>query len=298
MRVIADACGGLHEAHELRGKDGSLARSRPPRRLAAKYPRRAPTERPKSSTSASPRHATAWPTRRTGDPQGQDPVHGARAGARQAGRPPRRRLGHWRDPLSSSRGRPPYKGPNQLATLHLLTSGRPPLPLPPGVPAPSAVIARALAHDPECATRRRPSSSARWSRRSCKRGRRRAIADVAEFAAEHLASRAKARREAVELALSAAAERARVEDLLQPTANDTRSSRISAKVLTALGAMAASEPVPPRSLSENSSATIGPAATMISPAPENRPPAGATRGGDSPSPSQSQSESGFRPWVV
>src|SRR6185312_7279094 len=48
-------------------------------------------------------------------------------------------------------GKPAYDADNQLATLHLLTSGRPPLPIPAErAPAPvAAVLRKALSHDPE-----------------------------------------------------------------------------------------------------------------------------------------------------
>ena len=47
-------------------------------------------------------------------------------------------------------GRRAFDGENHLATLHLLTSGRPPLPLPPSVhPAVSAIVRRALSQGPE-----------------------------------------------------------------------------------------------------------------------------------------------------
>ena len=45
-------------------------------------------------------------------------------------------------------GESPYDGPNEVATLHKLTSGAAPPPLPPGVPdAVRAVVSRALAYD-------------------------------------------------------------------------------------------------------------------------------------------------------
>jgi eukaryotic-like serine/threonine-protein kinase len=259
MRVLADACGGLHAAHELRGKDGVplgvVHRDVSPQNIliAANG-----TAKVIDFGIAKARDRLAGETS-AGLLKGKVQYM---APEQALGRPTDRRADVWAIGAILYHfvsGRPPFNGPNQLATLHLLTAGRPP-PI-------QQVIAKALAHDPD----RRYETAAELQRALeqtlVETGLTTSITDVAAFSAEHLAGRAKARREAVELALSAAAERARVEDLLQPTANDTRSGRISAKVLLtqALGAIAsAAEPAPPSPISENSSATIGPAGTMIS----------------------------------
>ena len=268
MRVLADACGGLHAAHELRGKDGVplgvVHRDVSPQNIliAANG-----TAKVIDFGIAKARDRLAGETS-AGFLKGKVQYM---APEQALGKPTDRRADVWAIGAILYHfvsGRPPFNGPNQLATLHLLTAGRPPLPLPSSVPAPiQQVIAKALAHEPD----RRYETAAELQRALeqtiVQTGLTTSIADVAAFTAEHLAGRAKARREAVELALSAAAERARVEDLLQPTANDTRSGRISVKVLLtqALGAItSAAGPVPPSPISENSSATIGPAGTMIS----------------------------------
>ena len=91
-------------------------------------------------------------------------------------------------------GSPPFRGPNQLATLHILTSGRPPKALPAESPAAvQSVVSRALAHDP----RARYGSAA-----DLRRAIEAAMADsaitattddVARFRAEHLAPSSDAR---------------------------------------------------------------------------------------------------------
>ena len=62
----------------------------------------------------------------------------------------------------------PYDAPNEVATLHKLTSGVGPAPLPAHVPEPvRAVVERSLAYDPQCHLPRVESASRRrwrWSR--------------------------------------------------------------------------------------------------------------------------------------
>jgi eukaryotic-like serine/threonine-protein kinase len=294
MRILADACGGLHAAHELRGKDGHslgvVHRDVSPQNILV-------------AANGSAKVIDFGIAKAQGRLAGETSA-GLLKGKVQymapeqaLGKPIDRRADVWAVGAifyHLAGGQPPYSGPNQLATLHLLTAGRPPLPLPPSVPPPiQQVIAKALSIDPE----RRYETAAELQRAleqtMAQTGYATTTADVAAFTLEHLASRSKARREAVELALSAAAERARVEDLLQPTANDTRSSRISAKMLSqALGTStrpegvpvataAAESPAPPSQqlLSENSSATIGPAGTMISAAGKSSTGLGGKRWG-------------------
>ena len=120
-------------------------------------------------------------------------------------------------------GKPPYEGDNQLATLHLLGSGRPPVPLPPAV---HPAIARA-----SCRRRSRTTPEERYEtalelRDAIEDAMVEAMVptttgDVAAFSAEHLADRAERRRAAIDIAVAAAAERRRVEDLLKPTSNRT-----------------------------------------------------------------------------
>ncbi len=114
-------------------------------------------------------------------------------------------------------GKPPYEGDNQLATLQLLASGRPPAPLSPSVHAAiQAIVKKALSHDPSnryaTAAEMRVAMEAAMINASV----RTTTADVAVFANEHLAERNAQRRSAIDIALAAAVERKRVEELLRP----------------------------------------------------------------------------------
>jgi serine/threonine-protein kinase len=113
-------------------------------------------------------------------------------------------------------GRPPFEADNQLATLHLLGSGRPPPPLPGSVhPTISAIVRRALTYAPDgrCSTAAEMRDAIEHGMVAARLTT--SSADVAAFATLHLAERAEKRRAAIDNALATAAERKRVEDRLQ-----------------------------------------------------------------------------------
>ena len=122
-------------------------------------------------------------------------------------------------------GKPPYEADNQLATLHLLGSGRPPVPLPPTVHRSIAhVVRKALAHAPENRYPTADALRAAIEKAMVEAWVETAPTDVAAFTAVYLAQRASKRHRAVELALAAAAERRRVEELLKPGADGATSA--------------------------------------------------------------------------
>jgi serine/threonine protein kinase len=217
LRVLADTCSGLHEAHELKDNGRTLEivhRDVSPHNILV-------------STKGIAKlidFGIAKARSRVGNDTNSGVLKGKiqyMAPEQALGRPVDRRADIWAVGAIMYHliaGKPPYEGDNQLATLHLLGSGRPPVPLPPGVhPAISAIVRKALAHAPE--GRYDTASSLRDAIED-------AIvqakvpttpADVAAFSAEHLSERAERRRHAIDIALAAAAERHRVEDLLRPT---------------------------------------------------------------------------------
>ncbi len=114
-------------------------------------------------------------------------------------------------------GKPPYEAENQLATLHLLSTGRPPAPLPPTVNAAiAAVVLKALSHSP--ALRYQTAAELRDALEQAMVLAKvpATHADVAAFSAKYLTERAEKRRQAIDLALAAAAERHRIADLARP----------------------------------------------------------------------------------
>jgi serine/threonine-protein kinase len=217
LRLLADACAGLHEAHELKGADGRLLdvvhRDISPHNILV--------------GSKGIAKVIDFGIAKARDRAGQETSAGVLKGKIQymapeqaLGRPVDRRADVWAIGASLYHllsGKPPYEAENQLATLQLLASGKPPAPLSASVHAAIvAVVNRSLSHDPAAryatAAEMRVALEAAMIHASV----RASTADVAAFANEHLAERNAQRRSAIDLALAAAVERKRVEELLQP----------------------------------------------------------------------------------
>jgi serine/threonine-protein kinase len=222
LRILADTCAGLHEAHELKDPSG---------RLLEIVHRDVSPHNVLVSTKGIAKlidFGIAKARSRVGTDTNSGVLKGKiqyMAPEQALGRPVDRRADVWAVGAiiyHMLAGKPPYEGDNQLATLHLLGSGRPPVPLPPGIhPAITGVVRKALAHVPE-----NRYGTAAELREAIEDAMIEAmvpatVADVAAFSAEHLSDRAERRRQAVEIALAAAAERRRVEDLLRPTSERT-----------------------------------------------------------------------------
>jgi serine/threonine protein kinase len=146
-------------------------------------------------------------------------------------------------------GSPPYLGDNHLATLNLLISGRPPMPLPPHVPAAvREVVARALCHkrDGRYATAAdlRDALEAAMSKENLVT----TTSGVAAYCREHLADRVERRKKAMAYALSAAGDRAQVAQILEVHTSADSSSGVAVvnakldEVLRASRAVLTTEP--------------------------------------------------------
>jgi serine/threonine protein kinase len=225
MRVLADACSGLHEAHELKAADGSV--------LEIVHRDVSPHNILVSSKGVAKviDFGIAKARDRAGDETNAGVLKGKiqyMAPEQALGRMVDRRADVWAVGCVLYHlvaGHPPYEGENQLATLHLLSSGRPPTPLRSDVhPSIAAVVRKALTHamDKRFATAMELREALELAMVDAKM--QTTTADVAAFAAQHLTERAEKRRRAIDVALEAAAERRRVQELLKPTSDRTSAS--------------------------------------------------------------------------
>ena len=197
LRILADACSGLHEAHELRGDDGKpleiVHRDVSPHNILVSTKGIAKLidfgiAKARDRASASETNSGVL----KGKIQYMAPEQAL-------GRPVDRRADVWAVGAVLYHlltGKPPYEADNKLGTLHLLTSGRPPLPLPPSIHPSVANIARkALTTAPE-----RRYSTAAEMRDAIEAAMLDAkipttAADVAAYALEQLSDRTAKRRQ-------------------------------------------------------------------------------------------------------
>ena len=217
LRVVADACGGLHAAHELKGEDGAL--------LGVVH------------RDVSPQNILVSQRGMAklidfGIAKARDRVIGDTNAGLLKGKihymAPEQALGHAVDRRADVfamgallyhyiSGSPPFDGANQLEVLKRLTTPQPPAPLSPNVPpAIAALVMRALAHDPNVRFATAADMQAALEQAMIESGAACTQAQVGAFVTEHGAARTASRKEAIDLALSAAAERARVRDVLRP----------------------------------------------------------------------------------
>lgn len=217
LRVLADTCAGLNEAHELKDPQG--------RALEIVHRDVSPHNILVSSKGVA--KLIDFGIAKARSRMGSDTNSGVLKG-KIAYMAPEQALGQQVDRRADVwavgailyhllAGRPPYEGDNQLATLHLLGSGRPPMPLPSTVhPAISAIVRRALTFDPNGRASTAADMRDAIERAMASASLTTTSADVAAFASQHLADRAEKRRYAIDAALAAAAERKRLDEVFDP----------------------------------------------------------------------------------
>jgi eukaryotic-like serine/threonine-protein kinase len=224
LRMLADTCGGLHAAHEVRGPEGEVLgvvhRDVSPQNILV--------------TPEGVSKLIDFGVVKALGRLAEDTVAGQLKGkihymAREQALGDRvdRRADVWSVAAVAYAlvaGAPPYEGANDLATLHMLTSGRPPPPLPPGVPdAVSAAIMAGLVPDPNERTQTALDLQRAFESAMVASKLAASTADVGVFVRKLLSEQHQQRKRALESALRAAEERRSLSEGLQPFGSDSSS---------------------------------------------------------------------------
>jgi serine/threonine-protein kinase len=225
LRVLSDTCAGLHEAHEMKDPSGRpleiVHRDVSPHNILVST----------KGTAKLIDFGIATARSRAGAETSSGVLKGKiqyMAPEQALGQRLDRRADIWAVGAilyTLLAGKPPFEGENPLATLHMLGSGRPPMPLPSSVhPAISAIVRRALSfasdHRYPTAADLREAIERAMVAAQCATS----TSEVAAFAAAHLSDRIEKRRASVEAALAAATAR----EKLRPAEDRSRPSSLPA----------------------------------------------------------------------
>jgi serine/threonine-protein kinase len=232
LRIVADVCGGLHAAHELKDERGSplgvVHRDVSPQNVLV--------------TTRGVAKLIDFGIAKARDRLSGDTNADTLKGKVQY-MAPEQALGRAVDRRADVyavgavlyhliAGRPPFEAENDIQTLFLVTSGRTPVPLSPAVPAPvRELVKRALVHSPEgrfatAAELQQAIEDAIVESRLAA-----SPSNVAAFLAEMVGERAEKRKEAIALGLKAAEEREKVDAIMRSNADKTSVSSDSSKLL-------------------------------------------------------------------
>ncbi|MBX3223918.1 MAG: serine/threonine protein kinase [Labilithrix sp.] len=214
LRIVADAAAGLHAAHELKERDGTslgvVHRDVSPQNILV--------------ANSGSTMVIDFGVAKARDRVSQETSAGQLKGKIRYMAPEQalgRAIDHRADVWALGAmlyemftGNPPYDGPNEVATLHKLTSGQRPAAMPQTTPAPlRAVVERALGYEPEQRFASALELNLALESAMVEINEPTTPAMVARYTAELLADRKAARKRAVDAALDSARKR----DQGQPT---------------------------------------------------------------------------------
>lgn len=208
LRICADAAAGLHAAHTLKDRDGTslgvVHRDVSPQNILV--------------SNAGMTMLIDFGVAKARDRVSQETSAGQLKGKIRYMAPEQalgRGIDHRADVwalgavlFELATGFPPYDGPNEVATLHKLTSGAAPAAMPPSVPPPMrAVIERALAYDPEARYATALELNLALEAAMVEIGESTGVAAVAQYTGHLLADRKASRKRAVDAAVTSAHQR-------------------------------------------------------------------------------------------
>jgi eukaryotic-like serine/threonine-protein kinase len=216
LRVMADVCGGLHAAHELQGEDGKplgvVHRDISPQNVLV-------------STRGVAKlidFGIAKARDRLAGDTNSETLKGKvqyMAPEQALGRPVDRRADIWAVGAVLHHligGKPPFEAENEIQTLFVLSSGRPPPPLRGDVhPAVAVVVRRALSHSPAARFATAAEMQQALEDAIVKAGLSTSQATIASYLAEQMGDRADKRKEAIALGLKAADDREKIAQVMR-----------------------------------------------------------------------------------
>jgi eukaryotic-like serine/threonine-protein kinase len=211
LRIMADVCGGLHAAHELQGDDrqplGVVHRDVSPQNVLV-------------STRGVAKlidFGIAKARDRLAGDTNAETLKGKvqyMAPEQALGRQVDRRADVWAVGAVLHHllgGKPPFEAENEIQTLFVLSSGRPPPPLRGDVhPAVAVVVRRALSHSPAARFATAAEMQQALEDAIVKAGLSTSQATIASYLADRMGDRADKRKEAIALGLKAAEDREKV----------------------------------------------------------------------------------------
>lgn len=250
LRIMGDTCAGLHVAHELKDEAGVplgvIHRDVSPQNVLVTT----------KGISKLIDFGIAKARDRLGGDTKTEQVKGkvAYMAPEQAlGRSMDRRADVWSVGAVLHHliaGKPPFEGENEIQTLFALSSGKPPAPLPAGVPAPiAAVVRRSLSQSPDARYGTAAEQQEAIEKAMVEAGMVTTAAQVAAFMADLVGDRAEKRRESIALGLKAADERDKLAEAMRRNADTPESEKSgngTGQTLSGSAAMAvpAVEPTP------------------------------------------------------